>query len=53
MSYDPITTLSSIKAELEDGWKKFDDVYATLQPERWKKKFGKTWIFADLPYHLG
>lgn len=52
MSFDPITTLASIRSELEEGWKKFDDVFASLEPRRWSKKFGKTWVYADMPYHL-
>ena len=52
MSYDPIASLASITSELEQGWKRFDDVFATFEPRRWSKQFGKTWTYADLPYHL-
>ena len=52
MALDPILTLPSIKAELEAGWKLFDDLFATFTPSRWARKFGKTWIYADIPYHL-
>ncbi|MBI3004314.1 MAG: SCP2 sterol-binding domain-containing protein [Ignavibacteriales bacterium] len=52
MQYDPITSLASIKSELEDIWMKLDLVYAGLEPARWSQKFGKTWIYADQPYHL-
>jgi hypothetical protein len=53
MQYDPITSLASIKSELEGTWKNFDDVYATFNPRDWLRKFGKTWTYADQPYHLG
>jgi putative sterol carrier protein len=52
MPYDKITTLSSISSALEETWQKFDAVYATLSANDWTKKFSKTWIFADQPYHL-
>ena len=52
MQYDPLTSLASIRSELEDVWKKLDDVYATFEPSRWSKKFGKTWVYADQPYHI-
>src|ERR1051325_11841036 len=52
MALDPLTSLASIKAELEHGWKLFDDAYAALSEADWSRKFGKTWTFADHPYHL-
>lgn len=48
---DPLTSLSSITTELEIGWKRFDDVYATFGSEQWTRKFGRTWTYADQPYH--
>src|SRR6187455_333612 len=52
MAFDPITSLSSIRAELEAGWKLFDDVWAEFGPADWSRKFGKTWTYAEQPYHL-
>lgn len=52
MPIDPITTLSSIRSELEAGWTLFDDVFATFDEHQWGKKFGKTWTYADEPWHL-
>jgi hypothetical protein len=37
MSLDPLTSLSSIKSELEHGWKLFDSVYDTLDARLWDK----------------
>lgn len=52
MSLDPITSLASIRSELEASWKLFDDVYATFGRREWSRKFGKTWTYAWQPYHL-
>ena len=52
MTLDPITSLSSIRSELESGWRLFDDVFATFGPTEWAGKLGRTWTFAELPYHL-
>jgi hypothetical protein len=52
MSLDPLTSLSSIKSELEHGWKLFDSVYDAFDARQWDKKFGKTWTYADQPWHL-
>ena len=52
MTLDPITSLASIKQELEGGWKLFDDVYAGFGPREWARKFGRSWTYAEQPYHL-
>ncbi|MBI4429870.1 MAG: SCP2 sterol-binding domain-containing protein [Ignavibacteriales bacterium] len=52
MHYDTVTSVASIGSELEDVWKKLDEVYSTLPQSQWSKKFGKTWVYADQPYHL-
>src|SRR3954465_13552114 len=52
MSLDPLTSLSSIKSELENGWKLFDDIFDTLDAAQWAKKFGKTWTYGENPRHL-
>ncbi|MDE3057797.1 MAG: SCP2 sterol-binding domain-containing protein [Bacteroidota bacterium] len=52
MQYNPVSNLASIQSELEGTWKNFDDVYATLSPHDWSRKFGTTWTYADQPYHL-
>jgi len=49
---DPLTSLASITRELEAGWKLFDDVYGSFDARRWAKKFGRTWTYAEQPYHL-
>ena len=51
MTFDPLTSLSSISAELETSWRRFDEVYDTFTPQQWRKKFGKTWTYADQPWH--
>ena len=52
MPIDPITTLTSIKSELEGTWKNFDAIYNTFTSKDWSRKFGKTWTYAEQPYHL-
>jgi putative sterol carrier protein len=52
MALDPVTSLASIRSELETGWKLFDDVFATFDPDQWTRQFGRTWTYAELPYHL-
>lgn len=52
MTIDPITSLASIRSELETGWKLFDDVFNTFDARQWEKKFGRTWSYADQPWHL-
>jgi putative sterol carrier protein len=52
MPFDPLTTVGSIQRELEAGWKLFDEVYDTFDARQWSKKFGKTWTYAEQPYHL-
>jgi putative sterol carrier protein len=52
MSLDPLTSLASISRELEAGWKLFDDIYVAFDARQWAKKFGKTWTYAEQPYHL-
>jgi len=52
VSIDPITTLSSIKRELEASWKLFDDIWAGFDAQQWRKKFGKTWTYAEQPWHM-
>lgn len=50
--YDPITSLASIKTELENGWRLFDETWASYGPADWARKFGKTWTYAEIPWHL-
>jgi hypothetical protein len=52
MPLDPITTLPSIKSELEASWKLFDDVFNSFDAVQWRKRFGKTWTYAEQPWHL-
>lgn len=52
MAIDPITTLPSIKRELEAGWKLFDDIWAGFDAQQWRKRFGKTWTYAEQPWHM-
>ena len=52
MSLDPLTSLSSIKSELENGWRLFDGIYDTFDARQWAKKFGRTWTYAEQPWHL-
>jgi putative sterol carrier protein len=53
MTFDPFTSLSSIAAELEHGWKLFDDIYSGFDARQWRKKMSRNWTFAEQPFHLG
>ena len=52
MQYTQLNTVSSIMSELEGTWKNFDAIYATFSPQDWSRKFGRTWTYAEQPYHL-
>jgi len=52
VTIDPITTLPSIKRELEAGWKPFDDIWAGFDDQHWRREFGKTWTYAEQPWHM-
>src|SRR5438445_6863767 len=52
MPLDPLTSLSSIRAELESSWALFDAAWKPFTAADWKRKFGKTWTYAEQPYHL-
>jgi hypothetical protein len=44
--------LDGYVAELEALWRGFDETYAGLRPDYWRKPYGKDWRFADQPFHL-
>jgi DinB superfamily len=46
------TTRVPLLADLEELWRLFDEVAATLGPEDWSGEHGQHWTFADVPYHL-
>jgi len=52
MAFDPISSKQSLLRELDAGWTLFDSIYDTFTPAQWARKFGKTWTYADQPYHL-
>jgi hypothetical protein len=52
MTYDPLTSLASLKAELESSWALFDTIWKPFTAADWKRKFGKAWTYAEQPYHL-
>src|ERR1051325_11226712 len=52
MTYDPLASLASLKAELESSWALFDTIWKPFTAADWKRKFGKAWTFAEQPYHL-
>lgn len=47
-----LQTLAQIRAEIEAGWALFDQVFAGFDERQWNKKFGKSWTYAWIPYHL-
>jgi hypothetical protein len=38
--------------DLEELWARFDTVFDGLSATDWRRKHGKDWVIADLPYHL-
>lgn len=52
MALDPITSRESLIKELETGWALFDGIYNSFGPAEWARKFGRTWTYAEQPYHL-
>ena len=44
--------LDSYVAELEAVWQAFEELYGSLSPEGWGRRYGKYWTFADQPFHL-
>lgn len=46
-------TVKELLAELEDIWSKFDQQYSPLSAADWNRKYGKDWVFADQPFHMG
>jgi hypothetical protein len=46
------TTRDALAAELEDLWRCFDELFASLGPGDWSRRHGKDWTFADVPFHL-
>jgi hypothetical protein len=46
------TQLDAYLADLEQMWATFDQIYDSLTPAQWSKKYGKDWTYADQPYHL-
>lgn len=45
-------TLATLTGQLEEIWRHLDTLLDPLTPAGWRRKHGKHWIFADLPYHL-
>ena len=47
----PITR-TTLLADLEGLWQRFDELLATLGPGNWSGKHGQHWTFTDVPFHL-
>jgi hypothetical protein len=43
---------TAILADLEDLWRCSDELFEALSPRDWRRRHGRDWTFADLPYHL-
>jgi hypothetical protein len=52
MTIDPITSLASIRSELEACWKLFDGIYGGFDERQWEKSLTKSWTYAEQPWHL-
>ncbi len=46
------TTRTTLLADLEGLWQRFDELVRTLGPDDWSGKHGQHWTFTDVPYHL-
>lgn len=46
------TTRSTLLADLEGLWQRFDELVGTLAPDDWSGKHGQHWSFTDVPFHL-
>jgi DinB family protein/SCP-2 sterol transfer family protein len=44
--------LDGYVAELEAVWLAFENLYGSLSPEGWGRRYGRHWTFADQPFHL-
>ena len=44
--------LDGYVAELEAVWLAFEELYGSLSPEGWDRRYGRHWTFADQPFHL-
>ncbi len=44
--------LAAYRAELEREWRCWDELLDAVEPNRWSKKYGADWTFADIPYHI-
>jgi hypothetical protein len=44
--------VQSTLADLEDLWRCFDELYDRMTDADWRRRHGRDWTFADLPYHL-
>jgi len=45
-------SLAVLMAHLEELWGHYDTVLQELAPEVWQHKFGREWVYADVPRHL-
>src|SRR3954468_12019262 len=52
MNTTPRIAVDAMMADLEDLWRKIDQILNSLEPADWSRKHGKDWTFADVPYHL-
>ncbi len=46
------TTRTTLLADLEGLWQRFDELLAALGPGDWSGKHGQHWTFTDVPFHL-
>src|SRR5207253_5079373 len=44
--------LDGYVAELEAVWLAFEELYESLSPEGWGRRYGRHWTFADQPFHV-
>jgi hypothetical protein len=46
------TVLAELMAHLEELWGHYDTLLGVLAPADWERKFGREWVYADVPRHL-
>jgi hypothetical protein len=44
--------IDALRTELEDLWGNLDRIFDSLSDTDWRRRHGKDWTIADVPYHL-
>jgi hypothetical protein len=44
--------VAAVLSDLEELWRCSDELFASLAPAEWRRRHGRDWTYADVPYHL-